>query len=102
MEKTVTLNGKEYYINTTPEGEWELWAEVYGVSHREAGGVIADAMTELTGKRPTVRDKVVLSDEERHEVVFALGRKFSRSQKWQRTYMQASGYFNLKNQQERN
>jgi hypothetical protein len=86
MEKTVKVNGKEYYVNTNPSDKWQFWAEVAGVSYREASGVIADAMTELTGKRPQIADKVYLDDDERYEVVLALGRGFSRSKKWQDTY----------------
>ena len=100
MEKTVTLNGKEYYINTTPEGL--RYADVYGVMHREASGVIADAMTELTGKRPTVRDKTILHGSEVYEVVLALGRKFSRSKAWNRLYDLAQGDLYLKSRKERN
>jgi hypothetical protein len=84
MIRRVTVNGREYEVDTTPENGG-IFAQVLGVSYQETSGVVAGALREL-GMQPVTTLYDEISNAEREQVVRALGRYFSRSVAWRRLY----------------
>ena len=95
MEKSVTINGTEYYINTNPKNRW--FAEIYQINRETATDPVAKAFQEVTGKVVSVPTKYVINDEETYKVAFIIGSSFSKSKKWQRLYDVAERHMFRKN-----
>lgn len=88
MIKTVEVNRKKYEIDTTPQTSdgWRYsYVDVCRVTESPASGVIANVLREL-GKEPVTKTLTIIGEQEKKEVVLALGHKFSRSKAWQNTF----------------
>ena len=86
MIARVEYNGKEYHIDTTPEGEFAK-AEVTQVEYSDATGAFANFWEEASGQRLQDARHYVVPDAELIDlVVLHLGYKFSRSKAYKRLY----------------
>ena len=86
MLKVAQYNGKEYRIDTTPEGQFAR-AEVVRLEHHDASGVFANVWEEATGVRLQDTTHYVVEDAELVDlVVIGLDYKFSRSKAYKRLY----------------
>lgn len=88
MIKTVEVNGKKYEIDTIPqtsEGWRYSYVDIYKVTESPASGIMANVLREL-GKEPVTKTLSIIDEEEKKEVVLALGYRFSRSKAWQNTF----------------
>lgn len=93
MVKDVTVNGKEYRVDTNCESFFgRRIVTICGLASSPASGVLARTIQELTGKAGVVKDEVKLTRAEEIEVVLALGWKFSPSNSWKNEWEYCRNY----------
>lgn len=84
MYAEIEYKGKEYSVEIPRKKYGGI--EILGIRKTPTSGVIANALTEMTGHRAVRHYVVAVKDEERNEVILACGWRFSQSRRWKETW----------------